>query len=78
MDCPHPISQFYLLPHMVVANQALHENTKVKGPGVEARPAPRRNADRSSGAGWPGGEQPHGLADPPTSPEPDGQFGNSL
>ena len=26
-----------ILPHVVVANQALHENTKVRGPGVEAR-----------------------------------------
>ena len=33
VDCPCPIS---ILPHVVVANQALHENTKVRGPGVEA------------------------------------------
>ena len=26
-----------ILSHVVVANQALHENTKVRGPGVEPR-----------------------------------------
>ena len=26
-----------ILSHVVVANQALHEDTKVRGPGVEAR-----------------------------------------
>ena len=34
MDCPWPIK--LVLPHMVVVNQALHGNTKVRGPGVEA------------------------------------------
>ena len=34
MDCPCPIMS--VLPHVVVANQALHDNTKVRGPGVEA------------------------------------------
>ena len=38
MDCPRPTS---ILPHVVVTNQALHENTKVRGPGVEARLATR-------------------------------------
>ena len=38
MDCPCPIvGSTSILPHMVVANKALHENTKVRGPGVEAR-----------------------------------------
>ena len=27
-----------ILPHVVVANQALHGNRKVRRPGVEARP----------------------------------------
>ena len=27
-----------ILCHVVVANQALHEDTKVRGPGVEATP----------------------------------------
>ena len=35
MDCPRPIKS--ILSHVVVANQALHEDTKVRGPGVEAR-----------------------------------------
>ena len=35
MDCPRPIMS--ILCHVVVANQALHEDTKVRGPGVEAR-----------------------------------------
>ena len=43
MDCPRQIkSRFYpkwSLPQVVVANQALHENTKVRGPGVEATTA---------------------------------------
>ena len=39
MDCPRPIKSVLprsILPHVVVANQALHEDTKVRGPGVEA------------------------------------------
>ena len=37
MDCPRSIkSVLSILPNVVVANQALHENTKVRGPGVEA------------------------------------------
>ena len=32
MDRPCPIKS--VLPHVVVANQALHGNTKVRGPGV--------------------------------------------
>ena len=36
MDCPRPIN-VSILPHLVVANQALQENTKVRGPGVEAK-----------------------------------------
>ena len=35
MECPRPI-YMSILSHMVVANQALHEDTKVRGPGVEA------------------------------------------
>ena len=34
MDCPRTINVSILL-HVVVANQALQENTKVRGPGVE-------------------------------------------
>ena len=37
MECPHPIkSVLSSLCHLVVVNQALHEDTKVRGPGVEA------------------------------------------
>ena len=38
MDCPRPIKSgsISILCHVVVANQALHEDTKVRGPGVEA------------------------------------------
>ena len=36
MDCPRTIN-VSILPHVVVANQALQENTKVRGPGVEAK-----------------------------------------
>ena len=32
MDRPRPIKS--VLPHVVVVNQALHGNTKVRGPGV--------------------------------------------
>ena len=35
MDCPRTI--MLILCHVVVANQALHEDTKVRGPGVEAK-----------------------------------------
>ena len=34
MDCPRTIN-VSILPHVVVVNQALQENTKVRGPGVE-------------------------------------------
>ena len=36
MDCPRTIN-VSILPHVVVANKALQENTKVRGPGVEAK-----------------------------------------
>ena len=39
MDCPHLIKSVLptsILPHVVVANQALHGNAKVRGPAVEA------------------------------------------
>ena len=41
VDCPRPIKcPTSILPHMVGSNQALHENTKVTGPGVKARLSP--------------------------------------
>ena len=38
MDCPRliKIGSTSILPHVVVANQALHGNTKVRGPGDQA------------------------------------------
>ena len=38
MDCPRPINVGSTSTiHVVVANQALHENTKVRRPGIEAK-----------------------------------------
>ena len=38
MECPRPIqSCLCRVCHVVVANEALHEDTKVRGPGVEAK-----------------------------------------
>ena len=43
MDCPRPIKS--VVPHVVAANQVFHENTKVRGPGVEAKGMHALNRD---------------------------------